>query len=820
MCEVLKSNSRFVRALIVISLLCGFFPTVVISPIANAAGIACPTTTYLPNTSGNYPGDHGTNWATKNYLKSNNIYFKINKDSGEAIAVGYNNSVTALVIPETITVTSQIIGAAGFDSSTDNCTAFAKQYKVRYIGTKAFASNGTAGKLLDSITINANIKSISEYAFEYQCRITSLVIPDSVTDIGESAFWKMDLSVDTNDACAGRGLQTVTLGINLLRVGFQAFQQDQQLTSVTFRGQVLRTTTSNNEMVYPSNYDLWNYNLEFNPARTNNLCAGIFAYANLSLNVLSGKGSDWRTWGTVGNCLNQSSVITQTITTSPSKIDAPVASNATQTTADVAFTASLNGGSPITGYRVTSVPGGVTATLSGATAGSVTVTGLSPGTNYKFFVVAINANGESSESELSNQITTSVLTVPAISLLPISETVTVGTAINGYVISNSGGATTSYSISPAISETPGLTFNNATGLISGTPTEIAAAKSYTISASNSAGLSSTNGTFTLTVNPRTISIANLPITAPVSGATPLSSLSSNGQYTTAITWNGSPTTFATSTVYTATATLTPVAGYTLTGVTANFFTVAGATSVANSANSGVITAVFPTTAAMVSDNSTTERVETGPPPSFLKVKTPPTISLIADIYTCTAGSLIFWRYSVTEEPAKITYQKISLHKNGENVASSLTVKSQASFEKNSSWAGSTMTCQIEAAQESTIGTFSSLAADKYNELSKIKAAATKAADAKYFSDRKAAYDTRRVELSRIYYEKANELKVAKTSAQVKAAADKYRLAMTRISQTWKAETQAAPARRDASVAAAAATFIQGLAQHGLSIIQP
>ena len=131
-----------------------------------------------------------------------------------------------------------------------------------------------------------------------------------------------------------------------------------------------------------------------------------------------------------------------------------------------------------------------------------------------------------------------------------------------------------------------------------------------------------------------------------------------------------------------------------------------------------------------------------------------------------------------------------------------------------------MTCQIEAAQESTIGTFSSLAADKYNELSKIKAAATKAAEAKYFTDRKAAYDTRRVELSRISNEKASELKVAKTSAQVKAAADKYRLAMTRISQTWKAETQAAPARRDASVAAAAATFIQGLAQHGLSIIQP
>jgi len=48
---------------------------------------------------------------------------------------------------------------------------------------------------------------------------------------------------------------------------------------------------------------------------------------------------------------------------------------------------------------------------------------------------------------------------------------------------------------------------------------------------------------------------------------------------------------------TATITLTPTSGYTLTGVTANFFSVVGATSVTHSANAGVITAVFPATAA-------------------------------------------------------------------------------------------------------------------------------------------------------------------------------------------------------------------------------
>jgi hypothetical protein len=66
-------------------------------------------------------------------------------------------------------------------------------------------------------------------------------------------------------------------------------------------------------------------------------------------------------------------------------------------------------------------------------------------------------------------------------------------------------------------------------------------------------------------------------------------------YTGTVSWFGSPSTFAAGTTYTATISLTPTSGYTLTGVSANFFTVAGATSVTHSANSGFITATFPAT---------------------------------------------------------------------------------------------------------------------------------------------------------------------------------------------------------------------------------
>jgi len=69
------------------------------------------------------------------------------------------------------------------------------------------------------------------------------------------------------------------------------------------------------------------------------------------------------------------------------------------TLASVAFTApASNGGSAITGYSVTSSPGGFTAT---GVSSPLTVTGLTNGTSYTFTVVATNAVGNSVASEPS-----------------------------------------------------------------------------------------------------------------------------------------------------------------------------------------------------------------------------------------------------------------------------------------------------------------------------------------------------------------------------------------------------------------------------------
>jgi len=104
-------------------------------------------------------------------------------------------------------------------------------------------------------------------------------------------------------------------------------------------------------------------------------------------------------------------------------------------------------------------------------------------------------------------------------------------------------------------------------------------------------------------NSTVINIAAIQgVAAPVTGETPVNEIYDyeNGQYSGFVTWSPNHYTFEASTIYTATITLTAETGYTLQGIGNNFFTVTGAKSVSNNANSGVITAIFPQTAATLS----------------------------------------------------------------------------------------------------------------------------------------------------------------------------------------------------------------------------
>jgi hypothetical protein len=89
------------------------------------------------------------------------------------------------------------------------------------------------------------------------------------------------------------------------------------------------------------------------------------------------------------------------------------------------------------------------------------------------------------------------------------------------------------------------------------------------------------------------------VAAPVRGEMPVNSVIAANGYTGSVSWSSSAGAlsgaFQEATIYTGTITLTAASGYTLSGVTANFFTVPGATLVSHSPDSGVVTAVFPAT---------------------------------------------------------------------------------------------------------------------------------------------------------------------------------------------------------------------------------
>jgi hypothetical protein len=141
--------------------------------------------------------------------------------------------------------------------------------------------------------------------------------------------------------------------------------------------------------------------------------------------------------------------------------NAPVIGAATggDTSASVTFTASTdNGGATITGYTVTSSPGGITASGSGS---PIVVTGLTNGAAYTFTVTATNAEGTSAASAASNSVTPATVPVaPTIGTATAGDTEasvtftangTGGSAILDFTVTSTpGGLTATGASSPLV----------------------------------------------------------------------------------------------------------------------------------------------------------------------------------------------------------------------------------------------------------------------------------------------------------------------------------------------------------------------------------
>ena len=100
---------------------------------------------------------------------------------------------------------------------------------------------------------------------------------------------------------------------------------------------------------------------------------------------------------------------------------------------------------------------------------------------------------------------------------------------------------------------------------------------------------------TFTILPKTINSAIATLTAPVKNEVPQTEITTD-EYTATVSWSPKVTDkFVYITVYTATITITPKANYTVKGIAENGYTVNGAQTVTNEADSATVTAVYSAT---------------------------------------------------------------------------------------------------------------------------------------------------------------------------------------------------------------------------------
>ena len=190
--------------------------------------------------------------------------------------------------------------------------------------------------------------------------------------------------------------------------------------------------------------------------------------------------------GTSAASAASNSITPQAAATAPG---APTIGTATagNALATVAFSApASNGGSAITGYTVTSSPGGKTGT---GTSSPITVSGLTNATAYTFTVTATNAVGISSASAASNSVTPQ-----AAATAPGAPTIGTATAGNAQATvafsapaSNGGSAITGYTVT---SSPGGKTGTGTSSPITVSGLTNATAYTFTVTATNAVGISS------------------------------------------------------------------------------------------------------------------------------------------------------------------------------------------------------------------------------------------------------------------------------------------------------------------------------------------
>ncbi len=181
--------------------------------------------------------------------------------------------ITELIVPSSI----ETIGRAAFR----NCTGLASvEFRVngangvRTIGNNAFDVTSAGNDFLLSVAMPSTLRTIGEYVFQGRDKLSSIILNEGLTTIGNSAFMGLSLYGGSEPS----GLKSLTIPSTVTTIGRAAFMNNTALativfertesfticgkafgnlpalTSITFRSAAVPTDASNaNESVFTNN---------------------------------------------------------------------------------------------------------------------------------------------------------------------------------------------------------------------------------------------------------------------------------------------------------------------------------------------------------------------------------------------------------------------------------------------------------------------------------------------------------------------------------------------------------------------------------------
>ena len=422
--------------------------------------------------------------SNPNYSSSDGVFF--NKNQTTLLMYPMGKSDTSYVVPNTVTT-------------------------IRKAAYNPF---------LTSITLPTGLRTISGYAFE-SSKLTSIFIPDSVTSYSGNPFINSDslASIDVGEN-----------NVNYKSIGGVIYSKNGQTlldypagkTDTSFEIPSGVTTLDSQwnwynkylrRITVPSSVTSIGYGVNRNGSSSDTYL--IFS-GNSALTSIQGDYAKNITY-----CGNSNSPITNYATskniTVRCQTQAPDFALSQDTLTGVKSTS-------FTGYTISaSVPAdyySISPSLSSGLSFSTTTGLVSGSPTVAAAARTYTITGTNSIGSTSRSFNLTVEEAPAFTLSPSSLTKSVGASNSFYSISSTGGMISSYSISPEITNTPGLSFSTSTGLISGIPTQASTARTYTITATNAIG--SATRTFSLTVTPASRTAPGAPTIGTATALSPTS----------------------------------------------------------------------------------------------------------------------------------------------------------------------------------------------------------------------------------------------------------------------------------------------------------